>query len=193
MYIVTDRSVQIEYFCFHVWERSLVLILRVFCIRSVYRGLMFFTLVLILRIRAYLVTKGDQFFSNLGFFFSARKIIQFLREIECIKFVCNKFVLVWENCQNVITKLNCQFMALTDKGLFLIYIKNREVCQNIITKWTCQFMDLTDKAMIVVSSLGFWFLCHHQNPKKVCYNGCSWNSSAVPQSWLSDACLLVMC
>ena len=29
----------------------------------------------------------------------------------------------WENCQNVITKLNYQFMDLTNKGLFLIYIK----------------------------------------------------------------------
>jgi len=46
------------------------------------------------------------------------------------KFVYKKVILhvqiniyKWENCQNVITKLNCQFMDLTDKGLFLIYIK----------------------------------------------------------------------
>jgi hypothetical protein len=29
-----------------------------------------------------------------------------------------------ENCQNVITKLSYQFMDLTNKGLFLMYIKN---------------------------------------------------------------------
>ncbi len=70
------------------------MILRIFHVPRVYRGLMFFSLVLILHIHAYLGTKGDQFFSDLGFFFGARKIVRFLREIECIKFVCNEFVLV---------------------------------------------------------------------------------------------------
>ncbi len=91
---------------------SLVLILRIFCIiRRVYRGLICFSLVLILRIRAYLGIKGDQFFSDLGFFLALifhtnwctticitcpilRKIVWFLRKIECIEFVCNEFVLV---------------------------------------------------------------------------------------------------
>ncbi len=30
----------------------------------------------------------------------------------------------WKNCQNVITKLDYQFMDLTDKGLFLMSVKN---------------------------------------------------------------------
>ncbi len=89
---------------------SLVLILRVFRVRRVYRGSIFFSLVLILRIPVYLGIKGDQFFQE---FFSAlvlqtnwctticitcpilHEIVQFLRKIECIKFVCNKFVLVF--------------------------------------------------------------------------------------------------
>jgi hypothetical protein len=64
----------------------------------------FFSLVLILRIRAYLGVKGDQFFSDFGFFFGARfmyKLMYYicitcpiLRKIECIEFVCNEFVLV---------------------------------------------------------------------------------------------------
>ncbi len=90
---------------------SLVLILRVFCVRRVYRGSIFFSLVLILRICAYLGIKGDWFFSDLWFFLALfwhtnwctticitcpilRKIVRFLHKIECIKFVCNKFVLV---------------------------------------------------------------------------------------------------
>jgi hypothetical protein len=51
---------------------SLVLIRRVFRIRRVYRGSIFFSLVLILRIRAYLGIKGDRFFSDFGIFFGAR-------------------------------------------------------------------------------------------------------------------------
>ncbi len=70
------------------------MILHVIFVRRVYRGLMFFSLVLIPRICAYLGTKGDNFFSDLGIFFGAREIVRFLREIECIKFVCNEFVLV---------------------------------------------------------------------------------------------------
>ncbi len=47
------------------------LILRVICIRRVYRGSFFFSLVLILHILAYLGIKGDHFFTDLGFFFGA--------------------------------------------------------------------------------------------------------------------------
>ncbi len=71
----------------------------------------FFSLVLILRIPVYLGIKGDQFFSELRIFFGAylhtnwctticitcpilREIVWFLRKIECIEFVCNKFVFV---------------------------------------------------------------------------------------------------
>jgi hypothetical protein len=51
---------------------SLVLILRDFLVRRVYRGLIFFSLELILHIPAYLGIKGDQFFSDLYIFFGAR-------------------------------------------------------------------------------------------------------------------------
>ncbi len=69
---------KLNIFCFHVWERSLVLILRVFCVRRVYRGSIFFSLVLILRIRAYLGIKGDRFFSDLGFFFGAHFVYKLM-------------------------------------------------------------------------------------------------------------------
>jgi hypothetical protein len=47
---------------------SLVLILRVFRVPRVYRGSIFFSLVLILHIPAYLGIKGDQFFTDRNFF-----------------------------------------------------------------------------------------------------------------------------
>jgi hypothetical protein len=84
---------------------SLVLILRVFHIRRVYRGSICFSLVLILHIPAYLGIKGDQFFTDRDFF-GARFLYELmydtticitcpiLREIECVKFVCKKIVLV---------------------------------------------------------------------------------------------------
>ncbi len=66
--------------------------------------IVFFSLVLILRIPVYLGIKGDQFFTDFGFFFGAHFVyklvyyifyyVSILREIECNKFVCNKFVLV---------------------------------------------------------------------------------------------------
>ncbi len=48
---------------------SLVLILHVFRVRRVYRGSIFFSLVLILCIPVYLGIKVDQFFSDLSIFF----------------------------------------------------------------------------------------------------------------------------
>ncbi len=51
---------------------SIVLILRVFRVRRVYRGSIFFSLVLILRIPACLGIKGDQFFTDLRIFSGAR-------------------------------------------------------------------------------------------------------------------------
>jgi hypothetical protein len=82
-----------------------------FCVRRVYRGSIFFSLVLILHIYAYLGIKGDWFYQTWEFFLVLvlhtnwciticitcpilRKIVQFLCKIECIEFVCNKFVLV---------------------------------------------------------------------------------------------------
>jgi hypothetical protein len=83
---------------------SLVLILRVFHVRRVYRGSIFFSLVLLLRIPAYLGIKGDQFFTDLGTFLALVLRTNWctticitcpiLRKIECNKFVCTKFVLV---------------------------------------------------------------------------------------------------
>ncbi len=90
---------------------SLVLILLVFCVCKVYRGSIFFSLALILRICAYLGIKGDWFFSDFRFFLALvlhttwctticitcpilREIVRYLRKIECIKFVCNKILLV---------------------------------------------------------------------------------------------------
>ncbi len=80
------------------------IVLCVFCIRRVYRGSISFSLVLILCICAYLGIKGDWFFSDLGFFLALVLCTNWctaicitcliLHELECIKFVCNKFVLV---------------------------------------------------------------------------------------------------
>ncbi len=87
-----------------MWERSLVLILSVFRIRRIYRGLIFFSLVLILCIHVYLGIKGDRFFSDLKKFSALILCTNWctticitcpiLRKIECIKFVCNVFLLV---------------------------------------------------------------------------------------------------
>jgi hypothetical protein len=77
------------------------LILPVPCIRGVYRGSIFFSLVLILHIHVYLGIKGDQFLSDEIFLavvlctnWSTTICITclILQEIECNKFVCNKFV-----------------------------------------------------------------------------------------------------
>jgi hypothetical protein len=50
---------------------SLVLILCVFHVHRVYRGSIFFSLVLILRIPVYLGINGDHFFSDFRIFFCA--------------------------------------------------------------------------------------------------------------------------
>ncbi len=66
-------------------------------------GIIFFSLVQILRIPTYLGIKGDQFFSDLAMFFCWLFYVQigvlqfvsrvrFVRKIECNEFVCNKFV-----------------------------------------------------------------------------------------------------
>ncbi len=57
---------------------SLVLILRVFCVRRVYRGSIFFSFVLILHIPMCPRIEGDQFFTDLGFFFGARFIYKLM-------------------------------------------------------------------------------------------------------------------
>ncbi len=57
-----------KFLFFHVFFRSLVLILPVPHVRGVYKG-SFFSIVLILCIPAYLGIKGDQFISDFGIFF----------------------------------------------------------------------------------------------------------------------------
>ncbi len=133
---------------------SLVLILRVFRVHKVYRGLMFFSLVLILRITAYLGIKGDQFFSDLRIFSVLvlrtnwctticitcpilRKIIQFLCEIECIEFVCNEFVLVLVQIdliqfdfRSICTKTNTK--SLHANSIHSILLKIGHVIQIIV-------------------------------------------------------------
>ncbi len=112
---------------------SLGLILRVFCVRRVYGGLIFFSLVLILHIPVYLGLKGDQFFTDMRFFFILFLHVKrctticitylILCEIECNKFVCNKFVLVLviidliqfenSNCiRSICTKTNTNLLHL---------------------------------------------------------------------------------
>jgi hypothetical protein len=83
---------------------SLVLILGVFCIRRVYRGSIFSSLVLILHIPVYLGIKGDQLVVGLRIFLvlilrtnrctTMCITCPILRGIECNEFVCNKFVLL---------------------------------------------------------------------------------------------------
>ncbi len=95
---------QIEYFLFSCVRKVPSIDSMCFWVRRVYRGLTFFSLVLILRIRAYLGIKGDQFFSDLGFFSALILCANWctticitcpiLHKIECIEFVCNEFVLV---------------------------------------------------------------------------------------------------
>jgi hypothetical protein len=137
---VWDCIIQIEHFVWSCFCRSLVLILSVFHVRRFYLGINVFSLVLILRIPAYLGVKGDQFFSDLGFFFGtcflyklvcfdlyhvpiSHKIVQFLCEIECNKFVCNKLVLnlvqtdliqfEFSNCiRSICTKTNSNLLHI---------------------------------------------------------------------------------
>ena len=54
-----------------------------FCVRRVYRGLIFFSLVLILHIPANLGIKGDQFFTDLRVFFWRSFYVQ----IDVLQFV----------------------------------------------------------------------------------------------------------
>ncbi len=90
MYFVWDRIIQIEYF-FHVFLRSLVLILPVPRIRGVYRGSIFF----LSTDSTYSRVPGDQG----GIFFGGRltyKLVYLiLNKIECNKFVCNEFILLF--------------------------------------------------------------------------------------------------
>ncbi len=125
---------------------SLVLILRVFCVRRVYRGSLLFSLVLILHIPAYLGIKGDQFFMD---FFWRSFYVQIdvhcspcpiLREIECIEFVCHEFVLVlvqinliqfeFSNCiRSICTKTNT--ISLHTNSIHSILHKNRTISRKI--------------------------------------------------------------
>ncbi len=128
---------KLNIFCFHVWERSLVLILSVFCVRRVYRGSIFFSLVLILHICVYLGIKGDQFFSDLGIFLALVLRTNWctticitcpiLRKIECIEFVCNEFVLVLVQIDLIqFENSNC-IRSIWTKLIHICYIQIRYI------------------------------------------------------------------
>jgi hypothetical protein len=68
MYTVWDCIIHIEYSFYSCFCMSLVLILCVFHVRRVYRGLISFSLVLILHIPTYLGIKGAHFFYREDFF-----------------------------------------------------------------------------------------------------------------------------
>jgi hypothetical protein len=126
------------------------LILRVFHVRRIYRGSIFFSLILILRICAYLGIKGDQFFTDLRIFLALVLrtnrctticiTCPILCEIECIKFVCNEFVLVlvqidqiqfeFSNCiRSICTKTNTNL--LHTNSIHSILRKNRTILRKI--------------------------------------------------------------
>jgi hypothetical protein len=127
-------------------------------------GDQFFSLVLILRIHAYLGIKGDQFCSDLRIFLALllhtnwctticitclilHKNIQFLREIEFIEFVCNKFILAlvqidliqfeYSNCIRLIrTKTNTNL--LHTNLIHLILRKFGHVIQIVVHQFVCK-------------------------------------------------------
>jgi hypothetical protein len=86
---------------------SLVLILRVFRVRRVKRGLMFFSLVLILRIPAYLGIKEDQFYSDSSFF-----LVLVYVQIGVLQFVSH--VLFYVKSSNFYAKLNVLNLYVTN-------------------------------------------------------------------------------
>jgi hypothetical protein len=154
---------------------SLVLILSVFRVRRVYRGLIFFSLVLILRIPAYLGIKGDQFLTDE--FFSALVLrtnwctticitCPILRKIECIEFVCNKFELVLvqidliqfenSNCiRSFFTKTNTNL--LHTNWIHSISRKNRTISRKIghmIQIVIHQFVRKTSAKKILLKKIG---------------------------------------
>jgi hypothetical protein len=109
-------------------------------------GLIFFSLVLTLRIPAYLGIKGDLFFQTQEFFLALVLCTNWctiicitcpiLRKIECNEFVCNEFVLVLvqfdliqfesSNCiRSICTKTNTNL--LHTNLLHLISRKNRMI------------------------------------------------------------------
>ncbi len=90
--------------------------------------------------------KGDQFFSDWGFFLALVlctnwcttiwimcpilcKIVRFLRKIECIKFVCTKFVLVLVQ----IVLLQFEFIQIVLKQ-FVLKVINSNCIRSICTK-----------------------------------------------------------
>ncbi len=143
---------------------SLVLILRVFCVHRVYRGSIFFSLVLILHIPAYLRIKGDRFFTDFGFFLALVLHTNWctticitcpnLCKIECIEFVCNKFVLVlvqidlihfeFSNCiRSIYTKTNTNLLHTNSihsilRKNWMISRKIGQVVQIVVHQFVCK-------------------------------------------------------
>ncbi len=141
---------------------SLVLMLHVFCIRRVNRGLIFFSLVLILHIPPYLGIKGDHFFTE-DFFFALVLRTNWcttsithpiLHKIECNEFVCNKFVLVLvqidqiqfenSNCiRSISTKTNTNLLltnlihSISRKNQTILH-KIGHVLQIVVHQFVCK-------------------------------------------------------
>jgi hypothetical protein len=124
-------------FCFHVFLRSLVLILPVPRVSGVYRGLIIFSLVLILCIPVYLGIKGDRFFSGLIFFLAVVLCTNWctticitcpiLCKIECNEFVCIEFVLVLlqiDITQSVLYTLVLLQIDITQAVLYTLFYIN---------------------------------------------------------------------
>jgi hypothetical protein len=78
----------------------------VFCIRRAYRGSIFFSLVLILRIPVYLRIKGDQFFQTIFFWRS------FYIQIGVLQFVSG--VQFYAKSSNFYAKLNISNLYVTN-------------------------------------------------------------------------------
>ncbi len=85
----------------------LVLILRVFCVRIVYRKSIFFSLVLILHICAYLGIKGINFFQTSDFFWCS-----FYIQIGVLQFVSP--IQFYTKSSNFYTKLNVSKLYVTN-------------------------------------------------------------------------------
>ncbi len=106
-----DCIIQIEYFFYSCFRVAIVLILRIFCVRRVYMGSTFLSLVLILRIPAYLGIKGDQFFFRRDFFWRS-----FYVQIGVLQFISR--VRFYADLSDFYTKLNVSNLYVTNLYYF---------------------------------------------------------------------------
>ncbi len=112
---------KLNIFCFHVWESSLVSILRVFCIRRVYRGSIFFSLVLILRIHGYLRAKENEaLLSGSEMTFAGwRGNMEMTRQRFCTNaeklYNCNLISQLQKKCTTAISFHNCKILRRNNR------------------------------------------------------------------------------